>query len=201
MALFGFLQAGWFGDLFDNTPTPPITKFIDLNKKGSRVEFTIRIPKEYISAYKRRPFSIWLEFIADYGLVKNGVWDSAIANKIAGFATYLINGQKVCDKRFAIMDLIEDGVEIDNNYDCFGTVVTLHVVIYKLNKDKIETKMIDKIYKTRSTVGGWRNHIQRIVDRYYLTSGKYKIIVTNMEAIKEMKGRKADIRFGGSGIK
>ncbi len=203
MTLFGFLQAGWFGDLFDNMPTPPITKFIDLSKKRSRVEFTTRIPKEYISAYKGRPYYIWLEFISDDKLVKNGIWDSAIARKIAGFpgGRTIKTGKKVCSKEFAIKTLTKRGVKVDDNYDCFGTVVTLHVIIYKINKDKIETKIIDKIYKTKGSDGGGRNFIDRIVDSYHLSPGKYKIIVTNMEAIKEMIGRKADIRFGRSGTK
>ena len=201
MALFSFLQAGWLSNLFDNTPTPPITKFIDLSKKGSRVEFTTRIPKDYISAYKGRAYYIWLEFIYDNKLVKNGVWDSAIARKIAGDGFYLKNGQRGCDKEYAIKSLARRGVKVDDNYDCFGTVVTLHVVIYKINKDKTQTKIIDKTYKTKGTVGGWLNHMQRIVDLYHLSPGKYKIIITNMEAIEEMKGRKADIRFGRSGTK
>ncbi len=201
MALFSFLQAGWFSNLFDNTPKSPITKYIDLSKKGSRIEFTTRIPKEYISAYKGRPYYIWLEFIYDNKLVKNGIWDSAIASKIAGYGYYPRNGQRICDKEFAIRDLTEHGVKVDDNYDCFGIVVTLHVVIYKINKDKTKTKVTDKTYKTKGTVGGWLNHMQRVVNRYHLSPGKYKIIVTNMEAIKEMKGRKADIRFGKSGTK
>ena len=200
MALFGFLQAGWLSDLFDNTPTPPITKFIDLSKSGSKVEFTTRIPKEYMSAYKGRAYYIWLEFIWT-DEIKDGVWDSAIASKIAGYGYYLKNGQRACDKKYAIRDLTKHGVNVGDDYDCFGTVVTLHVVIYKINKDKIQTKITDKIYQTKGTVGGWRYHMQREVDSYHLSPGKYKIIITNMEAIEEMKGRKADIRFGRSGTK
>ena len=55
MALFGFLQAGWFANLFDSTPTPPIAVPIDLSKKGSTAEVVIRSD----DSDKSRYFSIY----------------------------------------------------------------------------------------------------------------------------------------------
>jgi len=42
MALVSFLNAGWFANLFDSTPTPPVAVPIDLSKKGSTAEVVIR---------------------------------------------------------------------------------------------------------------------------------------------------------------
>ncbi|ACZ12024.1 hypothetical protein Sdel_0995 [Sulfurospirillum deleyianum DSM 6946] len=47
MALLSFLNAGWLGNLFDNTPTPYYTMPIDLSKTGNVAETDIRIDKEY----------------------------------------------------------------------------------------------------------------------------------------------------------
>jgi hypothetical protein len=42
MALMSFLHAGWFGDLFDDTPKPPIEVPIDMSKAGTVADFVIR---------------------------------------------------------------------------------------------------------------------------------------------------------------
>ena len=42
MALLSFLHAGWFGNLFDSTPTPPIAVPIDLSKAGNATEIVVR---------------------------------------------------------------------------------------------------------------------------------------------------------------
>ncbi|MGE3612528.1 MAG: DUF5625 family protein [Sulfurimonas sp.] len=42
MALMSFLHAGWLGDLFDNTPKPPIAVPIDMSKAGNTAEIVIR---------------------------------------------------------------------------------------------------------------------------------------------------------------
>ncbi len=47
MALMSFLNANWFTDLFDDTPTPYYTMPIDLSKAGNIVETNIRIDKQY----------------------------------------------------------------------------------------------------------------------------------------------------------
>jgi hypothetical protein len=188
-ALFGFLYAGWFAELFDDTPTPPITMPIDLYKAGSKVEFTTRIKK-------RRRYRIWLEFIWT-DEVKNGVRDSDISRKIAGFGWARDkNGTIVCNKEDAIKYLALRGVHVDKDYDCFGTVVPLHVTIYKLEPNKEKKLIIDKTYQTKGTDGGWRYHMRRSVSCFLLEPGTYKVIVENIKSIKEMKGRKADIYFG-----
>ena len=47
MTLFGFLYAGWFSNMFDNTPTAPITVPIDLSKVGSTVEIKMIVKDEW----------------------------------------------------------------------------------------------------------------------------------------------------------
>lgn len=47
MALMSCLHAGWFGDLFDSTPTPYYTMPIDLSMAGNVAETDIRIDKRY----------------------------------------------------------------------------------------------------------------------------------------------------------
>jgi hypothetical protein len=199
MALFGFLNAGWFSHLFDSTPTPPITVPIDLSKAGSKVEFDVRLPKKY-GSYKGRSYYIWLEFIWT-DEIKDGLWDAKVARKIAGYHGYYKDGRKVCDKEFALKDLAEGGVFVDKDYSCFGTTVPLHVTIYKVDKKHKQTLIVDKTYQTKGTIGGWRYHMMREVDSYKLKPGKYKVVVVNIDSIVEMKGRKADIRFARSGSK
>lgn len=47
MALMSFLHAGWFGDLFDSTPTPRYTMPIELSKAGNVAETDIRIDEKH----------------------------------------------------------------------------------------------------------------------------------------------------------
>jgi 5-hydroxyisourate hydrolase-like protein (transthyretin family) len=47
MALVSLLNAGWFRNLFDFTPTPYYTMPIDLSKAGNVAETDIRIDKKY----------------------------------------------------------------------------------------------------------------------------------------------------------
>ena len=57
MALISFLNAGWFGNLFDSTPTPRYTMAIDLSKAGNVAETDIRIDEKY---------SVYVELYSDY---------------------------------------------------------------------------------------------------------------------------------------
>ncbi len=100
-----------------------------------------------------------------------------------------------------LKDLAFGGVHVDKDYDCFGTVVPLHVTIYKLEPNKEKKLIIDKTYQTKGTVGGWRYHMMRVVDKYKLSQGKYKVVIVNTNSIVEMKNRKADIRFDMSDAK
>ncbi|WP_291750926.1 MULTISPECIES: DUF5625 family protein [unclassified Sulfuricurvum] len=63
MALMSFLHAGWFGDLFDSTPTPRHTMAIDLSKAGNVAETDIRIDEKY---------SVYVELYYDYRKQKIG---------------------------------------------------------------------------------------------------------------------------------
>lgn len=200
MTLFGFLHAGWFSNMFDNTPTPPISVPIDLSKAGSKIEFDVRLPQVYSSYKKGRPYYIWLEFIWT-DEIKDGIWDANVAQKIAGYHGYDRDGRRVCNQKYAIKDLAEGGVFVDKDYDCFGTTVPLHVMIYRVDKNHKKKLIVDKTYQTKGTNGGWRYHMMREVDGFKLKQGKYKLVVINMDSIVEMKGRKADIRFAMSSSK
>jgi len=47
VTLVSFLNAGWFANLFDSTPTPPITVPIDLSKAGNTAEIKMRVKNEW----------------------------------------------------------------------------------------------------------------------------------------------------------
>lgn len=57
MMSMSFLHAGWFGDLFDFTPTPYYTMPIDLSKAGNVSETDIRIDEKHY---------IYVELYYDY---------------------------------------------------------------------------------------------------------------------------------------
>lgn len=55
MALMSFLHAGWLGNLFDDTPKPPIEVPIDMSKAGVVADFVIRSD----DSEKTRVFSLY----------------------------------------------------------------------------------------------------------------------------------------------
>jgi hypothetical protein len=191
MALFGFLNAGWFSHLFDSTPTPPITVPIDLSKAGSIVELKVRIKE-------KGTYYFTLEFL--YANPKKFGWlDMDKAEKIVGLNGYNPSDGKqlsYCDYEYAKRTL---GNLIDKNYDCDGTVIPIMLSVYKLNKDQSKKLILDKTYMTKGM--GIGSGPSRDFEALRLDKGKYSIRVENIKAILEMKNRKADFRFGRYGHK
>ena len=194
MTFSAFSFGNWFTDLFDSTPTPTISLPIDLSTSGSTVESEIRVKEDG-----------WYDFMIDIPYIKGrddvkwkegGISDGAIVRKIIGYNRYEPRTGKLYSKEaysYMYKDLKEDGIIIDKNYNGDGTSIPIKLVIYTLNDDKSKTLLLEKVYKTK---GEGNCSMCRVITEIHLKKGKYVIRLENMDFIKEMKRRKANIKLG-----
>lgn len=178
MALVGFLNAGWFANLFDATPTPPIYIQMDLSKPGDTIEGEFRIKEKW-------SYFMSLQFL-DIDSRKNNYKEAKKVHKFLGYRVYDPSDGKLLGKSsysFAKEDLARGGVFIDENYNLDGTIVPLHVTLSKIGKDGIENVILDKKYMTKGGNGG-----RRKFEHISLHEGRYSIKVKNIKGFSELKG-------------
>lgn len=194
MVLLSFLNANWFMDLFDSTPTPPIKIPINLTKAKNKIslEFRINDPWSYY---------LKLEFYSKNQDLDGGL-DVGKARMIAGFNSYEpYNGKQLGFATYeqAKRQLAFKGIAIDKNYNLDGTVIPLKVTIYKLEDNKRKL-FLQKSYDTKGYSGGGYDEKQKkdAISREFgyvsfKDKGKYLIVIENLKSFPELKGR--DIRF------
>lgn len=183
MALMSFLNAGWFANLFDKTPTPPIYIPIDLSKAGDTIEGEFRIKEKW-------SYFMSLKFLK-IDSRRNNYQEAKKAQKFLGYRVYDPYDGKLLGNSsysFAKRDLARGGVFIDENYNLDGTTVPLHVTLYKIGEDGTKKVILDKKYITKGENGGLRREFEHIS----LHEGRYSIKVKNIESFLELKGMKID---------
>lgn len=186
MALFSFLQANWFTDLFDDTPTLPIEVPIDL-AKPSKIETKVRIKD-------RESYYITLEFKVKEKL-KN-YEDRHEAAKIAKFVGYNVyfpyDGKQIGFANYDIVkqNLARGGIYVDKSYNPDGTTVPIRMTIYKLGKNNTRKLFLDKIYMTKGHNGGGSGGIMRDFAHLLLDKGKYLFKIENLKGFPELKDNK-----------
>ena len=200
MALMSFLHAGWFGDLFDSTPIPPIAVPIDLSQSGSMVETEVRVEE-------KGTYYFSLRFLCT-AEIKNGIRDSEIARKIAGYNAYepvtnrqsrhytLEQAKRIPVKKGSDIVFITNKI-IDDNYNLDGTTIPIKLTFSKIEKDGSRKLIIDEKYQTR----GAGSNLEREFEKIILEKGKYSIKVENINGVLEMKNRQANFRFARHGHK
>lgn len=161
IVLMSFLHAGWFGDLFDSTPTPPISIPIDLSKAGSVVEAEISIKEK-----KGYIFALHFSYI---GHKKDGGIDTDKLHMILGDASYDTN----------------TGVKIPS-----GIPIQIKLSIYKINDNNSQTMIIDDDYITRGYDGSNSTYMSRYINIIPLEKGKYSIRIQTKENILVLQDRK-----------
>ena len=190
MALSLTLFGNWFTDLFDSTPTPPLSLPIDLSKAGSSVKSEVRVKED-------GGYYFTLEFVYT-NEIKEGVSDSGIVQKIIGYNKFNFKtGERVDTAQYQYMynDLKKDGIIIDKNYTGDGTEIALKLIV----KNSLNNKIIkEKIYHTKGLMGITTSMV-RDFEKLSLKEGNYMFKIENLKSIKEMQGRKANIRFGRYG--
>ncbi len=186
MALMSFLHAGWLGDLFDSTPTPPISVPIDLSKAGSVVETEVRIDDDshnYI-------FSLHFFYINPK---EDGKVDAKKVLKFAGFNAYdPFNGKQIGygDYEQAKRNL---GDLIDETYNCDGTVVPIQLTIYQLGENNSRTLVIDKSFFSKGYNGGSGKYSSREFAAIDLAKGRYLVKVQSINGFVELRDRKVEL--------
>jgi len=157
MALVSFLNAGWFANLFDSTPTPPIAVPIDLSKKGSTAEVVIRSD----DSDKSRYFSIY--FVMDAPGV-SGAIDNYLLETFTGHGS----GQGIkTPVRLTIYRIKKDKEPIlflDKTIEAAGRDSTA----FEINGQKV-------IYR------------DRYIYATELPEGKYRIRLKNLQDFPELK--------------
>jgi hypothetical protein len=157
MALMSFLHAGWFGDLFDRTPTPPIAIPINLSKSGSTAEIVIR---------------------------------SDDSDKIRVFSLYFVIGKKGKDS-YSRNHWIYEFVGRPGS----GTVTPVKLTIYRIEKDKEPTLFYEGRIEVEDSSGSGLGinkrediaYMKRRIDSMYLSEGKYRIRLENLQDFPELK--------------
>jgi len=181
MALVSFLNAGWFANLFDSTPIPPIYIQMDLSKPGDTIEGEFRIKEKW-------SYIMSLQFL-DIDSRKNNYKEGKKAHKFLGCRVYDPSDGKLlgkCSYDFAKRNLAYGGVSIDKNYNLDGTIVPLHVTLSKIGKDGVNNVILNKKYMTKGENGGLRREFEHIS----LHEGRYSIKVQNIKGFSELKGMK-----------
>lgn len=188
MTLLSFLHAGWFGNLFDRTPTEPICIPIDLSKAGNAVETEVRVEE-------KGAYYFTLEFLYT-DEIKNGIRDSKIARKIAGYNAYRPSGEQ---SRHYTLELAkkDSGGLIDETYNLDGITISLRLTFSKIEKDGSRKLIKDERYQTR----GSGSNLEREFEKLMLEKGKYSIRIENINGVLEMKNRQANFRFARHGHK
>lgn len=179
MAIFGFLYANWFGDLFDDTPTLPIEVPIDLTKP-SKIETKVRIKD-------RESYYITLEFKLGVGLK-----DAKKVRKFVGYNVYFpYDGKplRLVKYDFVKQDLARGGIYVDKSYNPDGTTVPIRMTIYKLGKNNTRKLFLDKMYMTKGCNGGG-DGIMRNFAHLLLDKGKYLFKIENLKGFPELKDNK-----------
>lgn len=188
----------WFRDVFslirmqfDSSIAVPLRVPIDLSKKGVIVdrEFKVKDKRGYVMKFKLLGNN-----------KKNDYHEAKKARKFIGYTSYNpYDGKQVAfsDYDFAKSDLAGGGVSIDENYNLDGTIVPLHVILYKIEKDGRKKVILDKEYITKGGSGG----LDREFEYIFLDEGKYSIKVKNIEGFSELKGVKTSFRIVRNRIK
>ncbi len=177
MALLSFLNANWFTDLFDDTPTIPIAVPIDLTKP-SKIETKVRIKEKE-------------SFFATLSFRYKDYHDAKKIRKFIGYNVYDPYSGKSIAKykyRFVKKDLAGGGVYIDKSYNPDGTTVPIKMTIYKLGENDTRTLFLEKVYQTKGSNGGGSG-IFREFAYLFLEEGKYLFIVENLKGFPELQGR------------
>lgn len=189
MALMSFLHAGWLTNLFDSMPTEPIRIPINLSKVGSVAETEVRVEEK--GAYY---FSLWFLYTDE---IKNGIRDSKIARKIAGYNSYdPSTGKQFGHYTFEFVKKDSGGL-IDETCNLDGTTIPIRLTFSKIEKDGSRKLIKDEIYQTK----GAGSNLEREFEKLMLEKGKYSIRVENIDGISEMKNRQANFRFARHGHK
>ncbi|AFV96976.1 DUF5625 family protein [Sulfuricurvum sp.] len=168
MALMSCLHAGWFGDLFDDTPKPPIEVPIDMSKAGIVADFVIRSD----DSEKYRDF--WLVFVR----YPSGKYREEIKDSTPWLDEFIGGGTRNID-----------GSEIK------GTITPVKLTIYRLEKDKEPTLFYEATIEAggRDARGFYlldgrkMAHDMRWVKEMRLPKGKYRIRLENLKAFPELK--------------
>mgnify|MGYP006879606535 CR=1 FL=1 len=189
MALMSFLNANWFTDFFDDTPTPAIYIPIDLTKP-SKIETKVRIKE-------KTAYSTFLDFMIDKNALNNIDMyrrDVPKIRKFLGFNSYLpYDGSQL---RFYTIERVKRemsvgkfNINIDNNYNLDGTTVPIKMTIYRLGENDTRTLFLEKVYQTKGSNGGGRKYTTREFAYLLLEKGTYLFIVENLKGFPELQGR------------
>lgn len=167
MALFSFLQANWFTDLFDDTPKPPIYVPIDMSKAGKVADFIIRSD----DSEKYRVFSLYFATRVDGKYYFH--WNSWIYKFLGHCPRYATEPQ--C-------------------YNMKGTVTPVKLTVYRLEKAKEPKLLFDKTKYTCGIEGGLfkingqkGRYEERSLLMTELPKGKYRIKLENLKSFPELK--------------
>ena len=177
MALLSFLNANWFTNFFDDTPTLPIEAPIDLTKP-SKIEMKVRIKK-------KEPYHATLVFkYKDYH-------DAKKIRKFIGYNGYdPYDGTPLNQYKYDFVkkDLAGGGVYIDENYNPDGTTVPIKMTIYKLGENDTRTLFLEKTYQTRGSNGSGSGLFREFA-YLSLEKGRYLFMVENLNGFPELQGR------------
>ena len=196
VSLLAFLQAGCRGLFFDPTPKIPVIVPIDLTKADNKTEIEFKVTDEWGYDFK-------LEFYYINHKEDNGL-DSKKARKIAGYNSYgpggngnqpiLVGGR--CDYKFAKANL---GDLIDETYDCDGTIIPIHLSIYRIEDGGKRSLILRNLYMSKGRNGAGydkrlsKHAIARVFASKLLQKGKYIAVLENPQGFPELAGR--DIRL------
>ena len=181
MALSATLLGNWFSNLFDPTPTPTIHIPVDLTKTGTIVDTEFRVN------YKESTY-----FALDFeckDVKLDGGKDCKEKRKFLGLNAYW--GDKKTNKVDYEDAKLLLGENIDKNYDLDGTRIPLHITLDKIEENSKVTNIVDKTYNTKGIGDGSARDIITI----HLKKGKYKLLVKNLKAFEELKGRDVSFRI------
>ena len=200
IALVSFLNAGWFRDVFslirihfDSSMAVPLQVPIDLSKKGVIVdrEFKVKETRGYVMEFR----------LLSADMKKNDYHEATKAQKFLGYTAYSpYDGKQLRFPTydFAKEDLAMGGVFIDESYNVDGTIVSLHVILHKIEKDGRKKVILDKTYITKGHNDGG---LSRSFGYGSLDKGKYSIKVKNIEGFSELKGVETSFKIVRNRIK
>lgn len=179
MALSATLLGNWFSNLFDPTPTPTIHIPVDLTKTGTIVDTEFRVN------YKESTY-----FALDFECKDDK--DCNKQRKFLGFNGYLYgDGKKISIGDYARAKRYL-GDLIDENYNVDGTTVPLRITLDKIEDNDTQTSILDKVFYSK---GYNAENGARHITVKHLEKGKYKLIVKNLKAFEELKGRDVSFRI------
>ncbi len=180
----------WFRDVFslirmqfDSSIAVPLRIPIDLSKKGIIVESEFKIKDKrgyYFSFYFLDADSRKNNF--------NNIKKMRVFLGLNAYNPYSGKQSSFNDYEYAKRNY---GDLIDKNYNLDGTIIPLHVTLYKLNKNGTKELIKDKIYQTKGSSG----FLGRDFEQISLQKGKYFIRVESLKAFRELKGIETTFRI------